>query len=496
MKTELSDLYKQSDKLMLAVIVFLFLFSLGLAGWHDTWTEALTIGLTTAVVPIALIMISPGTLLTRLIIAISFMIFSALQIQQAHGVIELHFGIFVLLAFLLYYRDWLVIAAAAVTIAIHHLLFNYLQGAGYPVYVFASGPSLTMVFTHAAYVVFESSLLIYMAVQSAKEAIRNVELQEISSHFTRIKGMIDLSYRKANPQSDFANDFNSFMNAVNEAIGKSQQSAAKLGETSGRLQSLSGNALTRTRHQNENTAIVVSAIDEMASTIQTVAQNSLDAASSAKQADELVENGSSVVTQTISVLDRLASSVDQASSVIQKLESHTENIGMVLEVIKGIADQTNLLALNAAIEAARAGEQGRGFAVVADEVRTLASRTQKSTEEIHEMIERLQEEAKNAVKVMSDGREQAHQGVEQASLTGEAFSAIAKSVAKINEMNSQIAHTGEQQKSVINEIQDNVNRIAEISSETTSDANSISGYCQELVSLSDQLKELVGKFST
>lgn len=279
-------------------------------------------------------------------------------------------------------------------------------------------------------------------------------------------------------------------------IVSSQQSAINLTDTTARMLVLSENAQSRIVQQNNKMSFVVSAVDKVANTMQSVAQNSLDAASAAKQADELVESGTTVVSQTISVLNKLAGSVDQASSVIQKLESHTENIGMVLEVIKGIADQTNLLALNAAIEAARAGEQGRGFAVVADEVRNLASRTQQSTKEIHEMIEGLQEEAKNAVNVMASGREQAHQGVEQASLTSVAFNSIAQSVVVINDMNSQIADAGEQQKTVIGDIQRNINTISEISSETTSDTNSISNFCQELVELSVHLKYLVGKFST
>ncbi len=496
MKSELIEFYKKADKTMSFVVISLFLFSLALAMWHDTWGQAILIGIPSAAIPLALIYLSPGSLTTRLAVATSFMVFAALQIQQSHGVVELHFGIFVLLAFLLYYRDWSVIVAAAAIIAVHHLLFNYLQDAGYPVYVFASGPSLAMVFTHAAYVIFESGLLVYMAIQSAQEAIRNVELQEISSHFTMDNGVIDLKYRKENPKSEFANDFNDFMDSVSEAINNSQESASDLANITDHLQLLSENAKNRTEEQDNNAASVVSAINEMADTIQSVAQNSFDAASAAKQADELVENGTSVVNHTISVLDHLANSVDQASAVIQKLESHTENIGVVLEVIKGIADQTNLLALNAAIEAARAGEQGRGFAVVADEVRTLASRTQKSTEEIHEMIELLQEEAKNAVKVMTEGRKQAHLGVEQASRTSEAFDSITQSVAVINNMNSQIANAGEQQKSVIDELQRNIGNIAEISSATTKDSSSISNYCQQLADSSGQLKLRVDRFST
>ncbi len=187
--------------------------------------------------------------------------------------------------------------------------------------------------------------------------------------------------------------------------------------------------------------------------------------------------------------------VEQASSVIQELESHSSNIGMVLDVIKSIAEQTNLLALNAAIEAARAGEQGRGFAVVADEVRTLASRTQKSTQDIQTMIEQLQIGSKNAARVMSHGSEQAQQVVLQSSRTREAFGSIAESVAIINTMNAQIANAGEQQSVVVDDIQDNINKITSIATETTQDAGSLDTLTHDLGVLAKQLKQLVDKFN-
>lgn len=396
---------------------------------------------------------------------------------------------------MLYYRDWLVVVAAAGVIAVHHLLFNYLQAWGYPVYLFSAGPSLMMVVTHAAYVIFESALLIYMSIQGAREAVRNVELQGISLHFDFVDGKIDLTYRKEDPQSEFAHNFNGFMQAINQAMSNSLHAATKLISESGQLQSLSDQANEGTKQQQHNTAQVASAINEMAASIQAVAQNTKDAANAAEEANKVVSNGSSVVNLTIVSLDSLASKVDEALAVIQKLESHTADIGMVLEVIKGIADQTNLLALNAAIEAARAGEQGRGFAVVADEVRTLASRTQQSTEEIQKMIELLQTEASKAVSVMEDSSKQTHEGVKQASLTKGALGSIAETVTVINDMNSQIAFAAEQQSVVIEEINRNIIEINEIAEDTANGADSMVSSCQDLVGLSGELKLLVDKFS-
>jgi methyl-accepting chemotaxis protein len=493
--SSLQEFYAKSDRLMLFVIALLFLFSLALANWHNTWEIVWLIGLPTACLPILLIIFSPGTTLTRIAVSTAFMVFAGLHIQQSHGVIELHFGIFVLLAFLLYYRDWVVIALAAGVVAVHHLSFNYLQGAGYPVYVFDHYMGLSMVLTHAAYVVFESSLLIYMAVQGAKDAHQNLELVEISHNFAIKNDVINLTFRDVQTNSVFARDYNNFMNAVNQAIGKSQQIADHLTHALSKWQELNNETKRFTDLERQNTRNIASSVNQIATSLQGVAQHSNEAAIAARQADKLVETGSLVVNQTIAALTKLAKSVEESSIVIHKLESHTDEIGTVLGVIKGIADQTNLLALNAAIEAARAGEQGRGFAVVADEVRTLASRTQKSTEDIQRMIGTLQSQAKNAVKVMSEGGDQAQIDVLQASQTSKAFCSIAQSVSVINNLNSQIATASEEQTRVVNQIQNNINEIANIASETGVDVGAMDKMYSDLVDLSHQLKSLVGKFS-
>jgi methyl-accepting chemotaxis protein len=166
----------------------------------------------------------------------------------------------------------------------------------------------------------------------------------------------------------------------------------------------------------------------------------------------------------------LAEQIENTANVIHQLEEDSENIGKVLDVIKGIAEQTNLLALNAAIEAARAGEQGRGFAVVADEVRTLAGRTQESTAEINQVIEKLQLGSQKAVDVMNKSREDAQSVVEQATQAGTSLSVISTAVERINDMSSQIASAAEQQNSTAEEINRNITNISELGQETTSGA--------------------------
>jgi methyl-accepting chemotaxis protein len=242
------------------------------------------------------------------------------------------------------------------------------------------------------------------------------------------------------------------------------------------------------------TEMVATAMNEMAATAQEVAQNANSAAEAAEGADLEAQKGQQVVTATLREINTLAASVEEAARVIQKLESDSDAIGSVLDVIGNIADQTNLLALNAAIEAARAGEQGRGFAVVADEVRTLASRTQKSTQEIQTMIEQLQSGARNAVAVMAQGTERAKVSVEQATRAGSSLAAITTAVASISDMNMHIARAANQQGEVANEINSNLASITTSVEHTSHSSTQLNSASEELSGLAASLKSLVGHF--
>jgi len=246
--------------------------------------------------------------------------------------------------------------------------------------------------------------------------------------------------------------------------------------------------------QQSETDQVATAVNQLTATVNEVALNATEAARAATNADSESNAGKEVVKTTINSVDNLANEVDKASEVINKLERDSKNIGTVLDVIKNIAEQTNLLALNAAIEAARAGEQGRGFAVVADEVRTLASKTQQSTEEIQSMIEKLQQQSSNAVKVMNESKLQASFSVEQATKAGSTLDAISDAVSTINSMNLQIATATKQQSIVTEELNSNIINISMIAEKSADGATQLATATEEINSLSYNLENLVHRF--
>jgi methyl-accepting chemotaxis protein len=273
-----------------------------------------------------------------------------------------------------------------------------------------------------------------------------------------------------------------------------RNAAQDLTSASGDLASITLKTQHDLSQQQSDIQQVATAMDQMSVVVGQVSQNAEAAADAAKKADQATIDGRSVVERTINAIGGLAKDVEGASAVIQKLETDVANIGTVLDVIRGIAEQTNLLALNAAIEAARAGEQGRGFAVVADEVRTLAGRTQESTSEIQSMIEKLEQGATQAVSVMRESRQQADVSVEQAASTEQSFAVIAEAVAAIAEMNQQIAVSSTEQSAVTEEIHRNISHINDLAAQTGSGAQGIAQSGERVGSLAKTMESLVGQF--
>ena len=303
-----------------------------------------------------------------------------------------------------------------------------------------------------------------------------------------------LNDNRTDELGSIASAFNNMLKKFNDIIKQVSSSSIELASTVEKMNAVTNTTNNFILQQKSETEQVATAMNEMAATVQEVARSAEDAAGAATNADNEANAGNAIVQQTSHSIDELAHEVETTASVIQQLAHDSDEIGSVLDVIKGIAEQTNLLALNAAIEAARAGEQGRGFAVVADEVRTLAGRTQESTQEIEAMIDKLQSGAKNAVTAMEAGREKTSVGVEQTKQAGEALAAITHAVTTISEMNTQIASAAEEQSATTEDMNKNIININQLSDETANSADQSSSACRELSNLASELQNLVGQF--
>ncbi|MGJ8691753.1 MAG: methyl-accepting chemotaxis protein [Thalassotalea sp.] len=336
-------------------------------------------------------------------------------------------------------------------------------------------------------------LLLFAVAWPISQSIHKSLKSVISSLQNIAQDNGDLTVRLRTTNKDEIGDlvfwFNSFIEKLQGVIKDVVNTAMPLAQTANTIHNLSEHTINSFKRQSDSVTASRHSVEEMSLSVADITRNAADAVASARNANLEADNGKQVVDSTVTEIKQLADVVRESSDIINQLQKDTDKVNVVLEVIKGIAEQTNLLALNAAIEAARAGEQGRGFAVVADEVRNLASRTQESTEQINQMLAQLQSAASKAVHTMESSISGVESSVASANKAGESLLEITAAIAVISQMNDAIANSTQQQSQVSDVMVSHVEDIQQCANEA-SDAST------EIATVSDELTELASKLES
>lgn len=473
------------------IFVFVLLLQLAIAclisAIHGSWIEPLLIGIPIVALPLVLISMFPNEAVTRHAVAAAVQLMTALHIQQTFGLTEMHFEIFVLLAFLSFYRDWAVILTSLLVVAAHHFVFFYLQQSGADIYLFQEDLVLySILFIHAAFAAVESAVLIYVAITSKAEAMAALKLSNSVDEILGQDNYIDLGIT-IDTSDEQLKDFNRLLLAFREIIEQSKQVGSDVLKLSEHVETAAKGINESGSRNMEQVDLIATATEEMTVTNTDVAQRAAEASQHARDAQGRTINAKDIIINTHEHIDALKEDISKTAQTIDELATRCNHIDEVMAAIKTISDQTNLLALNAAIESARAGEHGRGFAVVADEVRTLAVKTRDNAEEISQVTSSLIADATSSVNQMHLCIDNVQQAVKASISACDVMDEVVGGIASVSDNIASVATATEEQSSVSDSIATSTQHLH---THTTEQKSSIEDSQHDLRELSGKVTEL------
>ena len=438
-----------------------------------------------------------GTRALSALYAVCLMLFSAIMIQAQMGRIEMHFHIFSALALVIIYRDWLPVVSAAGVIAVHHLLLTGLQLqqvsiGDMPVMIFNYGCSWSIAFLHAAFVVFEGSILMYFAILMGAESRQAARMTGIVQAFAETQDLTGRLPRDGNRVT--TRSFNEMMDQFVGLIRRLRDLSVQLTENASALTQTSESTGRIVHEQQVQTDQAATATNEMTASIQEVATNAQTASEAATSASQAASEGAGHMDQASRLTDATHEALENSNRMVEQLADKVQSIAAVTRSINDISEQTNLLALNAAIEAARAGEHGRGFAVVADEVRSLSRRTQEFTDQIRSTMDQLQELSEGTLAAIAMGQTRSTESTRAMKETENAMHQIEQAIGQVSSMNYQIASACEEQATTSLQINENIHFVAGQNTDVSAEADRVRAIASGLEATTAQLNELVTRY--
>jgi methyl-accepting chemotaxis protein len=484
----------EGHKIFRVVIVVQLLIAVAIGVFTGELLPAFIFGVPIAALPLILSLQNPYSAISRHAMAIGVQLLTALHIHQSFGLIEVHFEIFVLLAFLSYFRDWKVVATGTAVVAVHHISFFFLQSGGAPLMIFEEGHvTFPILLMHAAFALSEGGVLMYMAKQSNQEGAGAAELRLAIETMQKNDGKLDLSV-DLNRGNKIVRPFAELIDQVKSLIELASNLTDEVVKGCGKMELAANNMFEISRNTDQEIAMVSASSEEIAQTMQLSTEQTTLASDKASAAQNASQSTRDSISQSSKTIDSLRNTLNAAAQTNSALNEQCSHISDAMRSITAVAEQTNLLALNAAIESARAGEHGRGFAVVADEVRTLAIRSKESADQITSITEQLVAQTASSVEQMQTCIQLVDEAVISSESATSAMSEIMQQIREASESMTEIATSAVEQETASASIAQSTARLSEFTSEELATAESLADEVEVLSQISQRMRSAIERF--